>query len=120
MITLLDGPAAGSELALTCAPIGLRICVDRHGHVRALETSHDTAQPDELIYVYVLATRPEFGYNPGSCQLGPSGGYLLYPHQPHDSEIRGNGNWHHWCFNNEAALMEYFKRVMEATAGGVA
>lgn len=52
MIRLLDGPAAGSVLALHRAPLFLRVGVSPSGKVDGLDQLDDVAAPRETIHVY--------------------------------------------------------------------
>lgn len=53
MIHLLDGPAAGTDLALHRCPVFLRIVIDRtSGQVDALDQLNDTPRAGEAVHVY--------------------------------------------------------------------
>lgn len=54
MIELLDGPAAGHTLSLRSAPHFLRVVIDSHGDVDALDQPEDELGDDETIHVYVM------------------------------------------------------------------
>jgi hypothetical protein len=52
-VRLLDGPAAGMELALHRAPVYLRVVIDRQtGAIDALDQLDDEPRPGEAVYVY--------------------------------------------------------------------
>jgi len=107
MITLLDGPASGTTLALRRAPIFLRVVIDTGGKVDALDQLDDTPKQSESIHVYhrqgstgvVFACRrfyrPPSQRSPG-CICSQVAEYRLHEHQPTDDIARDAHHWRAW------------------------
>lgn len=96
MIELLDGPAGGHTLALRSAPHFLRVVIDSHGDVDALDQPEDEPGDDETIHIYVMEAGSWI-----QVFVRPGGRYESgrYRHLPieHADELRSRADWASWC-----------------------
>ncbi|MFZ5832386.1 MAG: hypothetical protein ACOY3P_20055 [Planctomycetota bacterium] len=94
------GQRIGSRLALTRAPIFLRVVVNEDGEVDALDLLDDTPSAYESIHVYkcsevyasgVLCSRGK------GCRRFTDASYRYYDEHPADDILRDNAKWRAWC-----------------------
>lgn len=105
MITLLEGPAAGSY-AVRRSPIFLRAVVAEDGERDVLDQIHDVPRANERVHVYELQAGTE-----GVVHLngrGFSGFYAVgtYRYRPDvDGEaLRDTSTWQGWATEERARL----------------
>lgn len=117
MIRLIDGPAAGIELAITRMTIMLRLARSPLGW-RALDGPNDDAGGNEAVFVYVLEGQPVcadiHGRRHGHTSWNAR--YRLFPIQPGDQHTRGHAAWSNWCDSIREEVQAW--RQEQAVAGG--
>lgn len=105
MTHFIDGPAMAKTLMLRRAVTLLRVTVNEHGEIDALDGPEDTAKPEEeWIYAYVNTGKREgsmhIRYGGKQKHLSgfyPMAEYRLYDVQPPDEIMRDNNKWRAWC-----------------------
>lgn len=94
--TFIDGPAQGTRLSLRTAPHFLRVVIDAHGDVDALDQPEDELADDETVYVYVLQAGTW-----GQVFVRPGGRYEhgTYRYLPLEQagELATRADWVAWC-----------------------
>ena len=107
----IDGPAASVNLNLRRAPVFLRVTFGLSGVWDALDEAGDTPRPDEVVYAYVLATKPGMchmsGRTPGGKRWGEArmtGEYRFIPDQPRGAALLDTTAWRAWCAANLGRL----------------
>jgi hypothetical protein len=104
MTRFLDGPAKGVTLLLHRAPRILRAVRDPGGKWDALDQLGDVPEPNEAIYIYLLAGRPAVAHI--SLSRGRGGFYPLAEYrysavQPGpEVDVRDTAGWRRWSREN--------------------
>lgn len=96
MVRVLDGPARGAVLSLRRAPMYMRVVIDPHGKVDALDQVDDVPEPGETVHVYarLRGTRSQVSVRPGGCyETGD------YEHMPdvEAERLRDTDAWRAWA-----------------------
>jgi hypothetical protein len=108
MTRLIDGPHAGTTLALGRAPFLLRVVQDQAGTVDALDKIDDTVRPGETVLVYRQTTEPmtvhvdrrdpKTGRRTGHWYVAAD--YRLARVQPDQATAADNPAWQAWAQAN--------------------
>lgn len=108
MVRFLDGPAEGVELALSRAPMFLRVVVDETTlKWDALDQLDDTPGPSERVHVYRRdgGTGETFACTRGhGCAHSVDASYRHLPNVDGE-QLRDMGRWREWAQAPEAAAL---------------
>lgn len=105
MSRFVDGPVAGSALALGRVPIFLRVVISAADRVDALDQVDDMPADDERIHVYELVPGTDQGVALVRVQTRGRGTTCIamaladYRHRPDvdGEEFRDTAAWRTWC-----------------------
>jgi hypothetical protein len=106
MVTLLDGPAAGTTLLLKRSPIYLRVVINprakkAENRFDALDQLNDQARAHERIVVYRRIGPARSFHMKGSGGISgvyAMAEYQLHAEQPDDHVTRDTSAWRDWCW----------------------